>query len=235
MKAIDQYRRHGLERPIAFRAGIWFHLLLWGGGSFLLLGCLVGLARGGFRAQAVVAFGLLFFGAALGIMLVAWFRSKARGLLELSKEGVYLSHIGIVLPWEDIGPAWISNVTHAGGTTKDVLFLLQNTSQHKRSADALGRLLLNLSKGVSGSKAGDGVDWSLRALLLAIGATGQSRSQFARELEKMRNSLAEAPDATVFNMPVPLRPGISAEDLVGILNSEVARRRGILTGDQPNT
>lgn len=231
MKPIEQYQRFGLERPITFGPGAGFHLLLWGGGSFLILGCIVAMAKGDIFEQFIGAFGLVFFGFALGIMIFALLKSGGRGLFQISNQGIYMSHIGVVLPWEDIGPAWCSLIKHQGGKTKDVVFLLRNVSRHTTRMGKTGRMLIGLSKKVSHSAPGSLVDWGLKAFFFAADAD-DAYDQLAVELDWMRNSVMNESDSTVFNVPVPLRFGISAEDLVAIINHEVALRNGFLKRTQ---
>lgn len=65
MTLVEQYKQHGLRPPITVKAGFAYHALLWGGGGFLVLGCLAALASNEPHIQFVGAFGILFFGAAL--------------------------------------------------------------------------------------------------------------------------------------------------------------------------
>lgn len=229
MKPIEQYRRFGLEKAITIKPGIRFHFLLWGGGSFLILGCIIAMAEGNILEQLIGAFGIVFLGLALGIMFFALIKSGSRGLLEISNQGIYMSHIGVVLPWEDLGPAWLSVIKHQGGRTKDVGFVLRNVSKHTAKMGSLGRMLMGFSKKVSHSESGGLVDWGFKALLFAADANDMN-DQLAAELARIRNSVMNEPTSTVFNIPVPLRFGISAEDLVAIINYEVALRNGLLEG-----
>lgn len=224
MKPIEKYQRFGLETPITFRAGVKFHLLLWGGGSFLILGCIMAMADGDVFEQFIGAFGLVFFGLALGILIFALLRSGSHGLFEISKEGIYMSHIGVVLPWEDIGPAWIFISKHQGGKTKDVLFVLRNLSRHSARMGSIARLLMRISKKVAHSESGGSVEWGLKTIFFAADADSDVYDQLSSVLDRMRNSVIGEADTTVFNVPVPLRFGVSAEDLLAIINHEVASR-----------
>jgi len=194
----------------------------------LIFGCIVAMTEGDLLEQLIGAFGLVFFGVALAIMIFALLRSGDRGTFELSKEGIYMSHIGYVLPWSDIGPAWIASAKHQGGTTKDVVFLLRNVSRHTAKMGIVGRLLMNISKKASHSKSGGVLDWGLKTVLLAADADDETEEQLSTELGRMRDSVINDPDSTVFNVPIPLRLGISAEDLVGIVNREVALNNNFL-------
>ena len=78
-----------------------------------------------------------------------------------------MSHLGLVLPWQDIGPAWIYTVHQKGFALKDVTFLLGNASQHiDRPHGHRGTAFCSgISRALS-RKAGPGgaVDWGLRAV-----------------------------------------------------------------------
>ena len=224
MKVIDQYRRFGLTKPIALRPGLRIHLLLWGGGGFLLSASVVAMREGDPIQRAIGAFGALFFGGALAVLIYALANSGQRGLCEISSQGIYMSHIGTTLPWADIGPAWCSVTKHAGGTTKDVVFVLRNASRHSLRMSAVGRILLRLSRRVAHSSPGGGVDWGMRAFMTLTDAD-ESYDQFAGEMERIRRMIQSEPDSTVFNIPVPLRLGVPVEDLIAIINREVASRR----------
>ena len=233
MKPIEQYRRLGLEKPITIRPGLRFHLLLWGGGSFLILGSIAGLASSDLQGKLIGAFGLIFFGLALSMMVLALVKSGSRGLLQISKEGIYMSHLGVLLPWEDIGPAWCSVTKHQGMKIKDVAFLLRNVSQHTARMEKLGKLSVGLSKRMAHSKPGGLVEWGLKAFMFAADADDDIQDQLKEVLAKLRETVANEPDSTVFNIPVPFRFGIAAEDLLAIINHEVARQHGFRQGIQP--
>lgn len=226
MTAIEQYRREGLSRPIRLRAGLAFRLFFWWGGAFLMAGSILAMVEGEPLDQMIGLIGFLFFGLCLSILALAWFRGRRRGLVELSEQGLYLSHLGVVLPWEDIGPAWIHTVHQRGFALKDVTFILGNASRHHDRMDAVGRLLFRISRAVSTSRPGGAVDWGLRAVLLAMEAGSGSHRQMGEALEMMRRAGSEKPDTIVFNVPMVLRFGVSAEDMLAIINAEVLARRG---------
>jgi len=43
-------------------------------------------------------------------------------------------------------------------------------------------------------------------------------------MERIRRTVQDQPDATILNIPVPLRFGMPVDDLVAIINREVAAR-----------
>jgi hypothetical protein len=230
MKPIEQYKRYGLEKPITIRPGLRFHLLLWGGGSFLILGSIAGLASSDLQNKLIGAFGLIFFGLALSMMVLALVKSGSRGLMQISKEGIYMSHLGVLLPWKDIGPAWCSVTKHQGMKIKDVAFLLRNVSQHTARMEKLGKLSVGISKRMAHSKPGGLVEWGLKAFMFVADADDDIQDQLKDLLAKLRETVANESDSTVFNIPTALRFGIAAEDLLAIINHEVALYNGFLQG-----
>jgi len=230
MKAIEQYRRHGLSQPIRLKAGLAFRLFFWWGGGFLMLGAVLMMVEGTPFEQLLGLFGFLFFGFCFSIMLVAWVRGRRRGLVEVSRDGLYLSHLGIVLPWQDIGPAWVHTVYQKGIALKDVTFVLDNASRHRDRMDGLGRLLFRISRAVSGSRKGGAVEWGVRATMMAFDAGTGMHRQMNEALEMMRQAVLEKPDAIVFNVPMVLRFGVSAEDMLAIINAETLAQRGAEVG-----
>lgn len=226
MTLIERYRTRGLSEPIRIHAGLRFHGLLWGGGGFLMLGSVLAMEEGGELEQMVGAFGFVFFGVCLSILLYALVRGGRRGLLEISGDGLYMSHIGVVLPWRDIGPAWIQTVRQSGMTLEDVGFVVRNADQHMDRMGPVGRFLFKLSRMMSRSRKGSVLDWGLHGLLAAADAGFGSHRQMGDALEKARAMAMDDPGAVVFNVPLALRMGMSAPDLLGIINAEVLARAG---------
>lgn len=192
-----------------------------GGGGFLVLGCLAALASNEPHIQFVGAFGILFFGAALLLMVYTLFQSRSRGLLQLSEDGIYLAHLGTVLPWQDIGPAWVSVTRTNGVTSKEVNFVLRNSRIHQKKMSRVGSILVAISRAFSHSRPQGKTDWGLTASLLAFGADLNALDQMRNQLRTAREQVLADKNATTFNIATPFRTGISAEDLVGIINSEI--------------
>ncbi|WLT40433.1 hypothetical protein NON20_24440 (plasmid) [Synechocystis sp. B12] len=153
MKLIEHYRQYGLEKPIHFRAGFIFHLLLWCCLGFII-GGIVMVVEMDIIGKLIGIFSFLFFGFAFLVMLSAWFKSGRYGLCMLSKEGLYMSHINITIPWQDIGPAWIHIFQSQGTTTKNVCYSLRNISRHRNRMGFTGKILIDLQKFVYKSKSG---------------------------------------------------------------------------------
>ncbi|MBB4265351.1 hypothetical protein [Roseospira visakhapatnamensis] len=225
MTAMEQYRTQGLRQPIRFFPGAKFHWALWGGGSFLLLGCALMLNEGTALEQLIGLFGLLFFGTCCAILIVALARSGRRGVFEISDQGLYMAHLGLVLPWEDIGPVWINTVPLKVWSAKDLLFVLRNASHHQARADGLGRLLLRMAVASSRSRKRGVLEWGLRAGLVATDAGMGLHRSLTTTLETMRAAVLSEPDALVFNVPITLRFGTDTDDLLAIINQEIVARR----------
>ncbi|MBB4286737.1 hypothetical protein [Roseospira goensis] len=233
MRALDQYQQRGLREPIRVYPGFRFHLLLWGGGGFLLTGAVLMMDSGTGIEPLVGLFGLVFFGFACTVMLIAALRAHRRGVFELSEAGLYMAHLGIVLPWEDIGPAYIQAVRVKGFQLDDVCFVVRHASRHIARVGSVGRLLFKVAKAVSHSRKGGAIEWGLRAGLALTEAGLGTHRQMGSILERMRQAVLAEPDSLVFNVPMALRFGVPAEDLLAILNAEVLRRSGEVIPSHP--
>ncbi|MQX35377.1 hypothetical protein [Roseospira navarrensis] len=224
MTPVDQYRQFGLREPIRIRPGCMFHLMLWGGHAFLLTGSLLALEEGGDFEAFIGLFGLLFFGTTFVIMLVALLRGARRGTVEISRDGIFMSHIGVVLPWSDIGPAWSHPVRVRGMALTDVCFVVRNARDHMTRMDGIGRFLFTISMKLSHSRKGGAMQWGLHGLLALMDAGTGMQRQMGEALERMRAAVLEDPGAMVFNVPIALRFELKADDLVALMNAEVVAR-----------
>jgi hypothetical protein len=212
MKPIERYQRFGLDQPISFHPSIGFHLLAWGGGSFLIVGCIIAIASGVLIEQLLGIFGMIFFGLFWAIFFLAWKRSKINGMLVLSKYGLYMGHIGHFLPWSDIGGAWIQE------TNKEVVFLLRNFRDHSSKMDVFSKNLIYFWKMQSHSKSGGLLDWCVKVICLgSFGFWGPA----LRDLERMRSSVIKDSDSTVYPTFKIMFSEISHEELADIINREV--------------
>lgn len=223
---LQQYHDSGFTPPIRIEAGWKLALLFWLGGPFLIAGCYVAVTRGGVFGILVGAFGLVFFGVALLAIGVALWRSRRRGLIEMNPDGLYLAHIGLELPWRDLGPAWVHTTRHGRQKTEEVCYVLRNAKAHKARADFVGRGLIELARRASATRPEGGVEWGLAGLLTVSGAGEETLEDITRWLENARLVLAEDPDAMLFSIPTPFTNGASSEDLAAIINLQtVARER----------
>src|SRR5690606_15014241 len=111
MEITERYQKNGLAEPIAIRPTIMMHLLIWGGGAFLLVGSGLALMSGDVVTIVIGLVGIVFFGAALIFIGGAMLRGRKRGLVEFSHSGLWLSSIAACIPWEDIGPAWVNTTS----------------------------------------------------------------------------------------------------------------------------
>jgi len=224
MEAVEQYKQNGVREPIRLRPGKKFHWAFWGGHSFLLFGALLMMMEDGPFENFIGLVGFLFFGTTFLIWLVALLRARERGTVELSGDGLYMSHIGVLLPWSDIGPAWSQPVHIKGMTMHDVCFVVRNAKTHMKKMDFIGRGLFKLALKVSSSRKGGAIQWGLHAALALVDAGTGLHRQTAAILQRMRDAVLEEPGAMVFNVPSLLRFDLSADDLVAILNTEVMAR-----------
>jgi hypothetical protein len=222
MKPMDQYAARGLSEPIRFRPGIGFHLLLWIGGPLLIAGCVFAIVAGDTVLQLVGAFGVIFFGFGLFVMLQALMRSGARGLFELSAEGLYLAQYGATFAWPDLGPAWITEAT-AGKSVKDVCFVLRNAKKYVPKMGAVGKTIVAMSKTISKQQLSAPAEWGL-GLLSALADIDIDAKEIGKTLAEMREHMAGEADAVVLNIPAPYRFGVPSDAFVAIINNEVEKR-----------
>ncbi len=224
MKAIEKYRRNGLERPISFHPNIWVHLLLLGvySSSLIFFSFLVVIEDEVLKKLVIIlliiAIGVSF--VVFCLVSFAWLRSGQRGILELSKEGIYMSHIGIVLPWQDISLAWITTIKNKGIKMKSVDFFLHNASQHEKRMSGIGRLLISMgrlmtkkyidiSKKIPRIEFVDAVDLGLKftmfATLIATDSmpsmSNQQLQQLSSYLKRLHDYVTSNPDVICFAIP----------------------------------
>jgi hypothetical protein len=219
MKPIEQFRKHGLARPIRARAGIlsWLFLIL--GGPFLVGGSLFALVRGGLFEQAVGAFGLVFFGFCFLIYADLLVRSRSRGMLAFSERGIYHALYGLELDWSDVGPAWIYQVAAAGSHHGDVMFVLRNASKYRRQLGSLGKFLFSVMVRQASSRRGGALETGLKAFGAFAGG-----ADVGNALEEMRQRLAQEDDAIALGIPRIIRFGLSNEDVTEIINTTILQR-----------
>lgn len=132
LSTLEQYRKFGLEKPIRFYSGKKLELFIKWGGGILLLGSVIALFEKEDYAPLIGVFGLLFFGFAIFVKQSTLNRSKSRGMVEISEEGIYMAHIDIVLPWKDLGPAWSFGVKIAFVNMKDIFYAVKNIRIHEK-------------------------------------------------------------------------------------------------------
>lgn len=219
MKPIEQFRKHGLARPIRARAGIlsWLFFIL--GAPFLVGGSLFALVKGGLFEQAVGAFGLVFFGFGFLIYAGLLVRSRSRGMLAFSEHGIFHSLYGLEIEWRDVGPAWIYEVAAAGSHHSDVMFVLRNTSKYRRQLGTLGKFLFAVMDRQASSRRGGVLETGIKAFGAFAGG-----ADVGNTLEEMRQRLAQEDDATALGIPRIIRLGLSNEDVTEIINTTILQR-----------
>ena len=181
------------------------------------------LTEGDIEMQLFGGFGLLFFGFGLFIFACALLRSRSRGLVQFSQEGLWLANLGVTLPWTSIGPAWVLTTKHSGGKTDDVVFIAHDLDSYTRDVDLVSRLHLRLMKRTLDVGKGGVLDFGLELLFSAADEEG-SLGEVMEQMEHARDQAGSDPSAVLLNIPVPFRLGIPPRDLVAILNSELSKR-----------
>jgi len=198
------------------------YLLVWGGGAFLIFGCFVALGEANLMTKFIGGFGIIFFGISLTLIASGLIRGHSKGLVEFSKRGMWISTLGITLPWHSIGPAWVNTTKHAGGKTDDVVFIVRDINTYAKNLDPLAALHLRLLKCTLDVGKGGLIDFGLKFVLHAADASGEFK-KLQEQMEYARTKAASDSSAILMNIPVPFRIGISPQSLVALLNSEYVK------------
>lgn len=222
MSPLEQYQTHGLSRPISIWPSWKIHLLAWGGGAFLIFGCFIALADDDLKIKFIGGFGAIFFGIALTLIAGGLIRGRTKGVIEFSTSGMWVSTLGITLPWSSIGPAWVNTTTHAGGKTDDVVFIVRDIDTHAKSLDLLAAFHLRLLKRSLDVGKGGLIDFGLKLVLHAADASGEFK-RLQEQMEYARTKAESDSSAILLNIPTPFRIGITPQSLVAILNAEYTK------------
>ncbi|WP_299011913.1 hypothetical protein [uncultured Shewanella sp.] len=223
MDFINQYQQQGLTKPISIKPTLKMHALLWGGGAFLLAGCGVALLSEELKTQLIGLGGGLFFGFAIIICVSALLRSHSRGLVEFSQDGLWLSTLGVTLPWHSLGPAWVNVTKHDGGKTKDVVFIVKDIDRYITNLSFIPRIHLRLLKRTLDIGKGGSIDLGLEALFHFLDEKSAFK-KLTHQLEYARDQAQSNPSVILLNIPVPFRLGINPQSLVAIINVEVSKQ-----------
>ena len=230
-KTIQEFRRHGLIRPIRTKPGLWSWLFLFLGAPFLLGGSFLALISGGLIETLAGLIGLPFFGFCFLIYLMVLLRSGKRGLLEFSEQGLYHGLYRFEIPWADIGPAWIFGIRAGGGKHSDVVFILRNASKHKSQLGTVERFLFGIMNRQSHSKKSGALDKGMTAFGLLFGDL-DAGSSTTNALQEKRDRLQGDDDAVVLGIPRLIRFGLSNEDTVEIINTVLMRHQSTVKKEQ---
>jgi hypothetical protein len=216
---LEQYQTHGLSSPISIRPSWKMHLLVWGGGPLLFFASVAALlGANGLKARFLGGFGIVFFGFALILFASALIRGRTKGLVEFSTRGMWISTLGITLPWRSIGPAWVNTTKK----TDEVVFIVRGIDQYAKNLDPLAALHLRLLKRTLDVGKGGLIDFGIKRVLQAAGAGGDFK-KIQEQMEYARTQAASDSSAILLNIPVPFRIGIAPQSLVAILNAEYAK------------
>lgn len=227
LSPLEQYRKFGLEDPIRFHSGKKLELFIKWGGGFLLLGSVVALFEEDDFAPLIGIFGLLFFGTGLYLMQSTIRRSKSRGMVEISEEGIYMAHIDMVLPWKDLGPTWSFGMKIAFVNMRDIFYAVRNISTHEKKMTRYGKWLLKMSRWTAKLKHGEAINWGFQKLIASAALPiGMKVDDYDQQLKHMKKAINDDPDAAVFNIPSFLTWETTTEGLMEIINQEVLIRNG---------
>lgn len=224
---LEQYETHGLSSPISIWPSWKMRLLVWGGGPLLVFASAAALlGPNGLKARFLGGFGIVFFGFACILFASALIRGRAKGLVEFSTRGMWISTLGITLPWRSIGPAWV-NTTNK---TDEVVFIVRGIDTYARNLDPLAALHLRLLKRTLDVGKGGVIDFGIKRVLGAAGAGGEFK-KVQEQMEYARTQAASDSSAILLNIPVPFRIGIAPQSLVAILNAEYTKHATALRTD----
>ena len=226
MSPLEEYQTHGLSSPISIRPSWKMHLLVWGGGAFLILGGVLALGADHLKTRFIGGFSIVFFGFALIVFASGLIRGRTKGLVEFSTRGMWISTLGITLPRRSIGPAWVNTT----GKTDDVVFIVRGIDTYAKNLDPLATLHLRLLKRTLDVGKGGLIDFGLKLVLHAADARGEFK-KLQEQMEYARTKAASDPSAILLNIPVPFGIGIAPQSLVAILNVEYAKHPTALRTD----
>ncbi len=219
-QTIQQFRQHGLAKPVRAKPGIGSWLFLVFGGLFLVGGSLMALVSGGPLEFLAGLIGLPFFGFGFYVYLNVLSRSGNRGMLEFSKQGIYHGLYNLEIPWSDIGPAWVYGIKVGLASNHDVLFILKNAPKYKAQLGGIERFLFTVMERQGRSQSGGALDMGVRAFGLVFGEP-DAGSDTVKALEEMRDRLKDDPDSAVLGIPRIIRFGLSNEDTVELINTMI--------------
>ncbi|ASA54635.1 hypothetical protein [Vibrio gazogenes] len=223
MNPYEQYKKNGLSKPIALKPTLKMHLLVWGGGLFLILCCFQALRDNDIKMNLIGILGMVFSGFALALFVSVLFRGRDKGLVEFSENGLWLSSIGITLPWHAIGPAWINTTSHDGGKTDETVFIVKGIDNYTSDVGLFSRIFIKLLKRTLNIGKEGGIDFGLDSLLYLLDSR-ESFDEIAEQMAFVRQQTGDDPSAILLNIPAPFRVGISSNELVAIINSEVLKK-----------
>jgi hypothetical protein len=222
---LEQYQTHGLSSPISIWPSWKMHLLVWGGGAFLIFGCVAALlGADGLKARFMGGFGIVFFGFALILIASGLIRGRTKGLVEFSTRGMWISTLGITLPWRSIGPAWVNTTKK----TDEVVFIVRGIDAYAKNLDPLAALYLRLLKRTLAVGKGSLIDFGLE--LFVLWDAGDEFKKLQEQLEYARTQAASDSSAILLNIPI-LNGRIAPQSLVAILNAEYAKHATALRTD----
>jgi hypothetical protein len=222
-QSIQQFRQHGLAEPIRTKPGIGSWLFLVFGALFLVGGSLFALVDGGALEFLVGLIGVPFFGFGFYVFFNVLSRSGERGMLELSKQGIYIGLYNLEISWADVGPAWVYGVQVGMVSNRDVLFILRNASKYKAQLGGIERFLFTLMERQGRSQSGGALDMGVKAFGMVFGEA-DAGSDTVKALEEMRAQLKGDMNSAVLGIPRIIRFGLSNEETVEVINTMVMQQ-----------
>ncbi len=226
MSPLVQYRQSRLAAPIELGFGFGFKAMLYFGAPLMLAVSLWAVFAFAGPGRAAGLFGLAFFGGAFLLLFLAHRRAEAGAATRLDENGLYFAHLGLGLPWERIGPAWVVETRQQHGVSRQAVVLVQETDTILDEADMFGRMILGVATRAA-SRAGKPESWGGEPLVELIEPESADRDAALIALEGRLSRLrarAEGLGAVPLGAPLALHAGLTPEALAAIINAETLRR-----------
>lgn len=224
-RLIDQYRGRGLSEPICCRPGTGRTLLVIGS-LFVIVGLSVVILpfASPFDLPLLIIGPFLLLGI-LYAQLKAFLRCRRKGLLAFSDAGIYSSILDIEFSWDDIGPAWVERVDAGWGlSTSHVMFVVCSASSYKSQLRGTDRLQFRLAERRARTRMTKGRRRVIRAFAWLYKQPFAAEDYLNRE-DKLHQKIEGKHDAIAVCIPPSHRPGLTADEVIEIIETENARRQ----------
>lgn len=232
MSPLVQYRQSRLAAPIELGFGFGFRAMLYAGAPALIAASLWAVLSFSGPARSAGLFGLVFFGAAFLLLWLAYRRAEAGAATRIDENGLYFAHIGLGLPWERIGPAWVVETRQQHGISRQAVVLVRETETLMEEADLFGRILIGVATRAA-SRAGKPESWGGEALVELVDPEATDREAALIGIEGRLSRLrarAEGLGGVPIGAPLALHAGLTPDALAAIVNAETLARRTAAAG-----
>lgn len=223
-KYIDQFKKSHLSKPICINPRVRICLLTIFGGFFLLLGCLIATQE---RNPIIVSVGILGF-ILLIPSLLYWFyltiKCGQNGLINFSIDGLYYSHYGILISWDDIGPAWVTGFKVSGIAENNVYFILLNVDKYRTQVPLIHKFFFNLGQRWFKSDNSKILERGLKYFVQYVDDK-DGADALINAMDRMRQTVKYDDNTTIVTIPSILHLGTPREDIAFIINGSISEER----------